>query len=227
LTEALSAGRARILVPQASTADEKEFNQRAREYVLQAFNSRLHETVFAFLSRALLAGAWSLVALVGLRFIPGWVKELDVSLLLLGGAFLLYAIVRYGLPAVRLHQARVDALQAFRRADVIPSPLAGRLAKALSLLRTLPAQDRGKSPDDELLDAKAYRKLIGEGVTTRAELCALGRNIAAALKLDSPDSDSRKFADLAREAGLDTETAIFYRGLAAAAREISLESDWQ
>jgi hypothetical protein len=185
---------------------------------------RIHDLLFSFGCRAALAGAWCLAAVVGLR-IPGWLRELDVVLLLVGVGFFVYSLIRYGLPAAQWNNRRVDAAYALRKANVTPSPLVEHLARAIDLRHTLPAAERGKSPDDELLDTQSYRKLISSGVTTTAELCGLGGSIARALKLDAKDDDDRRFTDIARDAGLDTESALFYRDLAIATADIGLANE--
>lgn len=226
IAESLREAAPEILSPEVKESEGPEVAARGRECVLAMLRDRLHESLFAFFSRGLLAGAFVTASLFGLR-LPGWLKELDAILLLLGLGFFGYAVVRHGLAAVRLNNRRVDAENAFTRAKWKESPLAGRLALALRLRQTIKPEERGARPDDELLDANAFRKLITEGITTRAEICALGDAIGARLGLDQPGGHERKISDIARAAGLDAESAILYRDLAAAAAQIKLDASFE
>jgi hypothetical protein len=101
--------------------------------------------------------------------------------------------------------------------------LCERLAQALRLRAALPGNERGQSPDAELLDTNAYRKLIQEKVTTAEELARLGKAIEEKLGMNRAMENEPKMADIAREAGIDLHSAIFYRDLALAAAEIRIE----
>ncbi|HEY3323145.1 MAG TPA: hypothetical protein VGP72_22015 [Planctomycetota bacterium] len=212
-----------ILSPKVEGDASLAIAQQGRGCVMRCMTDKVADSLFAFVSRGMLSGMLMLIALFGLRM-PGWLKEFDTLLLLGSTAFLIYSIVRYGAAAMRWHNHRIDVGNALARAKWVQSPLAERLVKALTLRHTLPPAERGKSPDDELLDVGAYRNLIRDGVTTEAELCALGKQIAEALDIGKPN-DERPIAEIARKAGLDTETAIFYRDLAAAAAVIALDSE--
>ncbi|MCY3023945.1 MAG: hypothetical protein NTW87_33620 [Planctomycetota bacterium] len=222
--DALPAGTPLVLSAASGEDVAKKVRQRGHRCVMRALDRRVRQSLVALVSRALLAAAWMLAALLGL-LLAGWPNEYVLLLLILGGAFLAYSVVRHGRAVVRWHNRRVDASHALTRATVVPSPLVERLARALHLRRTLPSSERGKSPDDELLDASAHRKLIKDGVTTEADLSALGKAIAAALKLDPSSRRTQRLSDLARKAGLDMESAIFYRDLVSAAAEIELEQE--
>ncbi|MGD0094149.1 MAG: hypothetical protein ABSE73_29930, partial [Planctomycetota bacterium] len=106
----------RLLAPQRSAEGEKELVRQGQEYVRRAFDSRFQKLLFAFFGLGGLAIVWVLVLLVGLPMLPGWAKEMDGLLLFLGVCFFFYSVFRYGLPAARLNQSRVDAIQAFKRA---------------------------------------------------------------------------------------------------------------
>jgi hypothetical protein len=225
--QAAAVTKTRILTPKLKAAAEADAAGSAREYLRGALDSKFHDSLFALLSRAAVGGAWFLLAAVGLLRFPGWLKELDAILLLMGLGFLGYAVIRYGGAALRWHQTRVDASQFMGHwQDArVTSKLLDRLDKALALRVSLPPEERGQRPDDELVDTGAYRKLIKEGVTTRAELCALADAVALRLGLSKQATRERPMADVAEKAGLDIETAIFYRDLVRAALELSLEPD--
>ena len=81
------------------------------------------------------------------------------------------------------------------------------------------------TPDLELLDANAYRKLIRDGVISREELCALGQ--AVQKRLDVSPGTPKKIGDMSRSEGLDAESAALYRDLALAAAEIEFDAEFK
>ena len=194
----------------------------ARECAKSKFRERLHATLFSFATRMLIGMGWVLAALVGLK-IPGAIKIIDQLLLVGGIGFLGYTVVRYGLPLLSWFSHSSATGVIFKEARWQHSPFMDRLDSALKLRRTLKPEERGQSPDAELLDTNAYKKLIQEGVTTAAELSAIGKAVDIAMKLHP--ADTRKLSEIAKEAGLDSESAIFYRDLSAAATEIRIEQN--
>lgn len=220
MSETLRAAPPVVLTPSAGS--EKKSSDCARERVQSSLTDRFQEAVFNFGTRFVIGLAWMLVAVGSLR-IPGEAKIFGDILLLCGVGFTAYTVLRYGYGVVRWHNRRVDAAHAFAGAALQSHPLATRLAAALELRKKLKADERGKSPDAELLDSNAYRKLIDEGVTNVQELVMLGSALEKQLSLLGPNGHARKIGDIARDAGIDTETAIFYRDLAAAAADIALQ----
>ncbi len=182
----------------------------------------MHETVFVFAKHFTLCAVAVLVSLLGLK-IPGMFRYFDEVLLLTGLGYLCYTVATHGYGAVRWHNRRVDASHAFTCAQVKPNALATRLAHALNLRSKLKQEERGKSPDDELLDTNAYRNLIRDGVTSRQELSVLGEAIESRLRFMEGEAQGKRIGDIARESGIDTESAIFYRDLCNAAKEIRLD----
>ncbi|MFH0937957.1 MAG: hypothetical protein V1899_01525 [Planctomycetota bacterium] len=195
-----------------------------RRVVNHHFRDRIHEAAFSLIKRLIISFIWVGVATVSLR-IPSEFKVIDAFVLLAGFGYLGYSVIRYGSAVARWHNRRVDTASTFVNAEFVRSPLVERLTNVLKFRAKLRPDERGKSPDDELLDISAYRRLIKDGVTTVEELGALGRAISSALKLTSSDEQDRKISDIAAEAGLNVETAIFYRDLAFAAKEIELIPD--
>lgn len=217
LAAALRSGPPQLVGVEASPEEQARMVSAARPAVMKVLGRRVGRFFFASLGLALPGcglAAWGLLDAVQRG--AGW-------LLICGGVACLVVSALLTLAAVKWHYRRMDALHALGRAEVAGNPLVEQVAQALQLRRTLPASERGKSPDDELLDAGAYRKLIQDGVTTEAELSALGKAIAAALKLDRGGEQTQQMSALARDAGLDMESALFYRDLAAAASEIEVE----
>lgn len=208
----------------SATAREKDhrITDCARAKVHAQLLDRFHEALFNFGTRFIIGIAWMLVALGSAR-ISGEARIFGEILLACGLGFAAYTVLRYGFGVIRWHNRRVDAIQAFSGAALKIHPLATRLAAALELRGKLKSDERGRSPDDELLDSNAYRKLIDEGITSIKELTALGRAVENQLGPVAPDGTVRKIGDVARDAGINTETAIFYRDLAAAASEIELQ----
>ena len=185
------------------------------------FAAQFHDAVFDFTWRMMVGVGWLAAATAGLRIHEAF-ETAGIVLGVLGLGFVGYTVMRYGYAIVRWHNRRVDATDAFGRATIYHHPLATRLAAALELRTKLKSADRGQSPDDELLDTNAYRKLIANGTTTSAEFTRLGEALNAALKFQDEQGHARKISGIADEAGIDPETAIFYRDLAAAASEIKL-----
>ena len=201
---------------------QKDTLDSADAQISAALSERVQESVFDLISRLAVGGIWVLVALVGLR-LPGWLELFDMILLALGLGFTGYAIMRYGSAARRWQHRKIDAKNGLLKAQWVKSPLIERIAAALQLRGRLDPSQHGQLPDAELLDANAYRKLIAEGVTSRAELCALGQAVTARMGLQKGQGKGLKISDIARKAGLDIDTAIFYRDLAMAASEIELD----
>jgi hypothetical protein len=186
------------------------------------YGERAQELLFGLVSRLVLCGGWLLVALLGLR-IPGEAKFFGDMLLVTGLGYLGYTLVRYALPFKNWKQTRSEAVKAILDGSWKHSTLLDRMAQALKLRKELKVEERGQSPDTELLDANAYRKLIRDGVTTTEEFCALGQAVGNAMGLPGDEDAPEKIADIARRCKIDTDSAIFYRDLAAAAAEIKLD----
>jgi hypothetical protein len=223
MSEVLRSERPVVLVPgNSDTSFDSSAAANVKGQLQSKLLDRFQEALFNFGTRFVIGLAWIAVAIGSLR-IPGEAKVFGEILLLCGVGFTAYTVVRYGYGVIRWHNRKVDAAHAFAGAKAEAHPLATRLAAALALRKKLKSDERGKSPDDELLDANAYRKLIDEGVTTAPELVALGKAIEHQLVQKDSEGKARKIADVARDAGLDLETAIFYRDLAAAASEIGLQ----
>jgi hypothetical protein len=195
----------------------------AKEAFLMPHRDRLHDATFRMISRGLLGFGWVIVALAALRA-AGEIKLAGELLLLGGTVFLGYAVIRHGGNLLLALQNRARAAGVFNDADAAPDGLLDRLASALKVRRKTDPAQRGEAPDIELLDAGAYRSLISDGVTTAADLVALGMAVAERLGLDAPDAAEKKSSQLAQEAGVDLETLIFYKDLSAAAKVLELES---
>lgn len=224
LAESLRTSAPEILSAKFNPDEGPEVARCGRDHIIKKITERLHDSFFSFFSRTLLAGGWLLIALIGLK-VPGWLKLLDELLLLLGAGFLFYTFFRYGPSVARWYNLRIEAQHAFTtRSKWVQNTLADRLAGALLLRTRLPQNDRGQSPDDELLDTNAYRNLIRDGVTSVEELSTLGKALEHEMILHDNEGNLRKMSDVARDLGLDVETAIFYRDLASAAAEIALDS---
>jgi hypothetical protein len=141
----------------------------------------------------------------------------------LGVALYLYSLVRHGGDALRTHYRRIDALDFARRSDVRRSRLLARLRESLDYRRRTPEAESGATPDRELIDAQAYRRLISQNETSIEELTAVARVVERELKLDHLGLPRRPMTQVAAEAGIDPVTAGFYCDLAVAAAEIRLD----
>ena len=221
LGEHLREAPPQLLAAHVDAGSESAAVARTWKSIEPRFVDRIQESMFDFAKRMMVSIAWLTVAFGAAR-IRGEFEEIGIALGVLGLGFLGYTVFRYGYGIVRWHNRRVDASHAFAQATVQPNKLAARLATALELRTILKPDERGKSPDDELLDTNAYRKLIVDGTTTTRELVALGEAISGALKFQDATGNPRRISDVAKDAGLSTETAIFYRDLASAASEIGL-----
>ena len=213
-----------LLVPgrdKSADTNRSEIRNAAWAAVEPRMIDQAHEAAFDFAKRMMVAIGWLAVAAAGVR-IHEVFETPSIVLGVLGVGFFGYTIVRYGYRIIRWHNRRVDASHAVQQADIKKNALATRLAAALHLRSTLDTEQRGKSPDAELLDTNAYRNLIREKITTVAELTALGDALNSALRFQDERGEARKIAEIAKDAGIDTGTAIFYRDLAAAASEIKL-----
>ncbi len=210
-----------VLAAHVDPGSESAAVARTWKSIEPRFVDRIQESIFDFAKRMMVSIAWLTVAFGAAR-IRGEFEDIGVALGVLGLGFLGYTVFRYGYGIVRWHNRRVDASHAFAQATLQSNKLAARLASALELRANLKPEERGKSPDDELLDTNAYRKLIADGTTTTRELIALGEAINGALKFQDATGNPRRISDVAKDANLSTETAIFYRDLSAAAAEISL-----
>lgn len=195
----------------------------ARQALTQPATNSFHEAIFRLLSRGLVGVVWLLVAVAGLRA-PGVFKAIAEVLLLCGVGFLFYSLFRHGSNLLKTQHQLVDAGNAFGKATWKHSPLLDRFAHAMKLRASADASKHGTSPDEELLDAAGYRKLIAEGLTTPQELHALGTAAAKQLGLDKPDVGLKRNNELARDSGVDVETIMFYKDLTSAAKVIHLES---
>ncbi|MCW8129468.1 MAG: hypothetical protein KIS92_03710 [Planctomycetota bacterium] len=179
-----------------------------------------YEAWFRLARHALLAGGLVLVGLIGLR-VPGRFKILDDLLLVFSAGYLFVALRRGWRELAACEEHLRAARRAFKAPHWSAHPLLERLADALAYRSNLPPEQRGHQPDAELLDLDAYRKLVDEGVVTAEELAALGNALSARLGLAGRSRAEVKITEVAREAGLDDETAVFYLDLATAASQLS------
>lgn len=221
LAESLRGAPPELLAARTDAGESGNAAARAWKFFEPRFVEQLHESVFDFGKRLMVSFAWLVVSFAAARM-SGEVETLAILLGVLGLGFLGYTLARYGYGVVRWHNRRVDASHAFAQATIKKNLFAARLARALDLRQRLKPEERGKSPDDELLDTNAYRKLIAEGLITTKELVGLGEAINATLRFQDSAGNPRRISEVAQEAGLSAETAIFYRDLAAAASEIRL-----
>lgn len=212
-----------ILSQNLNTRSGDEIAETPRHVMTERFTQRYHSAIFRLLSRGLLSGVWVLAALAGLRM-PGGAKVVAEVLLLCGVSFLIYTVIRHGSNLLRTQRDVADAKHAFNKAEWKHSVLLDRFAQAMEFRRRTDHAQRGASPDEELLDAGAYRKLIAEGLVTPAELGALRRAVGEQLGLNSPDAAQRGNAELAKDVGVDIETVLFYKDMVSAAGEIGLEN---
>lgn len=171
----------------------------------------------------LLGGVWVLIGLAGLR-VPGAFRFFDELLLFLGLGYLGYAIYRYGRDAAAWSNRLRTVEAAWPAAKLQPHPLLDRLAAALAYRARLKPEQRGHTPDQELLDHDAYRKLVAEGIISAGELCVLGKALSQRMGLDGTPRDKLKVTELARSLDLDPETLLFYLDLAGAAARFVPES---
>ncbi len=216
----LTDGIPAIYIPELSSERKTAVAERCREFVASRLRDRWHEDLFNLIKRMLLGGILTLGGLVGLRFI----EYFDVPLLLGALGYTAYAAIRYGGRFMRSLEAASRPFSNFVGEPFVVNALSERIAKALVFRRNLPSEKRGSSPDEELLDANAYRKLIREGVISRVELCALGRAIEN--RLDVTLDEPKRLSDMSRAEGLDAESASLYRDLALAAAEIAFDSEF-
>ena len=217
----LTVGVPTIFIPELSTERKVTVGECCRDFVASRLRDRWQEDLFNLLKRMMTSGILLIAGIVGLRLLPAF------DFLLLAGAmgYTAYAGVRYGGRLLGSLEAAHRPYTSFTGEPFAPSKLLDRIAQALEFRRRLPPEKRGESPDDELLDANAYRKMIRDGVTTREEICALGH--AVQQRLDVTTGEARKIGDLARTEGLDPESAALYRDLALAAVEIEYDAEMQ
>ena len=211
-----------LLAPKINADECQTASVQAQEATNRQILEVSHEALFKFISRVIVSMAWIVLAGGGLA-LPGEVRFLDGLLLGVGSAFFVYTLIRYGLPVLRWHNWRVDARNSFGHVRWVRNKLIERLLQALEFRKKLPPDERGQSPDDELLDANAYKKLIKEGVTTMSELSVLGTALEARLKLNDPDS---RTGEAARCARVDVDSLLFYRDLAQAANELRSDPEY-
>jgi len=210
------------LIQTADAANSEHVIASSSESTDRALRDKVQNAAYAFIQRLVICGALFIAGFAAWK-LPGALKFLDT--IFIGGSigYFLYVIGRYGFGALRWHNWRVDASQAFNRGRLESSKLCERFAQALKLRATLSEEERGRHPDDELLDTNAYRKLIQEGETTPEELSRLGRAIDEQLGLRDPARKDRKLSEVAAELGIDVGTALFYADVANAASEIRIE----
>lgn len=211
-----------ILSQNLNSGSSDEIAETPRYVMTERFTQRYHSAIFRLLSRGLLSGVWVLAALAGLR-VPGEGKLVAEILLICGVSFLIYTVIRHGSNLLRTQQNVADAKYAFNKAEWKHSVLLDRFAQAMEFRKRTDHAQRGACPDEELLDAGAYRKLIAEGLVTAAELSALGRVVGEQLGLNRPGGAQKGNAELAKDLGVDIETVLFYKDLVSAAGEIGLE----
>lgn len=212
-----------VVLHAAGTVPDNVVLQRARQDPAGLVTSARDEAWFRLAKHVLLGGIWVLIGLAGLR-IPGVFRFFDEVLLLLGLGYLGYSIFRYGREAAGWSTRLRAAEAAWSGAQLCPHPLPGRLAAALAHRAQLKPEQRGHTPDQELLDHDAYRKLVDAGVISAGELSALGKAVSQRMGLDSTPRDKLKVTELARSLDLDSETVLFYLDLATAAARFVPES---
>lgn len=217
----LTDGIPSIFVPALSTEVKTAAAERCREFVAGRLRDRWQEDLFQLIKRLMVGGIFTLAGLIALRF----VEYFDVPLLLGALGYSAYAAIRYGGRLLKSLQAANRPFAQFVGEPFVVSALAERIAAALDYRRALAPEKRGESPDAELLDANAYRKLIRDGVIAREELCALGAAVQSRLNVTA--GAPRKISDLARQEGLDPESAALYRDLALASAEIMFDSEFK
>lgn len=210
-------GRPTIFTPSINDEEKKSAAVRCRELVTSRLRDVFHDDLFNLLKRGLLGGVLVLGGLFGLR-LPGELKFLDLMLLLGALGYSAYAGLRYGGRALQSLEAVNRPFSQFAGEPFVKSALAERLTHALVFRREMPGEKRGTAPDEELLDANAYRALIRQGITTQRELAALGAAIDA--RLGSKKGEPQSLNAMARAEGIDPESASLYRDLAQAAREL-------
>ncbi len=217
--DSLIEGQPSILSPEMTPEEKSAAGERCRELVSKRLREQYQEDGYNLVKRMMLGGVMILAAIIGLRFL----EYVDVPLLIAALGYTGYATIRYGMRVLKSMEAANRPFSQFTGEPFVVNGLADRIARALEFRRTVAPEKRGESPDDELLDANAYRKLIRDGVTSREELAALGRAVEQRLevKTDGPQA----IGDVARAEGLDRESAAFYRDLTQAANEISMDVD--
>ncbi len=209
-----------ILCPAMTPAQKNEAGERCRQLVSQRLKEQYQEDAFNLLKRMMLGGTMLIAGLIGLRF------EYLAAIILFGAiGYTIYAGLRYGMRLVKSMEAANRPFSHFTGDPFVANKLANRIAGALEFRRAQPADKRGESPDNELLDANAYRKLIREGVTTKNEIAALGKAIEK--RLESVKTQGHNsLSDVARAEGLDPESAAIYRDLSIAAAEIAMDPEF-
>ncbi|HLX62520.1 MAG TPA: hypothetical protein VKX17_14685 [Planctomycetota bacterium] len=217
--ESLTSGTPVIYIPPLPDLRRGAAAECCRQMVMARLRDRCHEHFFQLIKRMLLGGMLIFAGIVALKFLEAF----DTLLLVGALGYTMHAGLRYGLRFLHSWEATSRPFSHFTGEPFVESKLADRLAQALDFRRTLPPDKRGESPDAELLDANAYRKLIREGAITKEELVALGKAIEARLNLRGVEP--KHFSDMARAEGLDGESAALYRDLAQAASEIAYETD--
>src|SRR5262245_6969781 len=147
--ESLTGGNPRILIPPLTESEKMVAAERCREMVVARLRDRNHEHFFQLIKRLMLGGMLTLAGIFAMRVIP------QVDWFLLAGAlgYTAYAALRYGTQYANSWEATTRPFSYFQGDPFVESKLATRLAKALEYRRSLPAEERGRSPDDELLDA--------------------------------------------------------------------------
>jgi len=226
LAAALCAQAPVLLCPDLKAIPEADARGAAKAQVAALIRGQRSAVVSRLVQRTLFGVALFAGAPLSLLFTGDyglWHLSVVVAAVATGAGVFLLGVMPLGAALVKWNSLRIDAEGAVLRGELAHSPLAERLAQALRLRSTLPTHQRGEVPDAELLDARAYSKLIEDGVTTREELGVLGSSVAACLKLDAAGWQHRKTLIIAKDAGLDLETTIFYRDVAGATAELRLE----
>lgn len=219
--DGLLDGIPKILSPEMSPEQKTEAGERCRQVVMQRLKEQYQEDAFNLLKRMLLGGTF----LIGGIFLGRFLRQFDVLLILGALGYSMYAGLRYGIRLLKSMEAAHRPFKYFAGEPFVANKLAGRIARALEYRRSVPAEKRGESPDEELLDANAYRKLIREGVTTKGELAALGKAIERRLEAAKKEG-MKTLSDVARAEGLDPESASLYRDLTLAASEIAVDPEF-
>ena len=218
----LTTGKPVIFTPAMSADDKSAAAECCRRLVTSRLRDVFHADLFNLIKRMLLGGMLCLAGLVGLR-VGGEFELFDIPLLLGAMGYSAYAFLRYGARVARSFEASSRPFSHFAGEPFAENALLERLSKALAFRQALPAGKKGAAPDDELLDANAYRALLKSGSVNRAEFLALGAAICARFGLNRAEPPS--LVALCKSEGLDLESAALYRDVALAAQELECEVD--
>jgi hypothetical protein len=205
----------RVNAPALPEKDRETWNGVAASEAGNALSAHQQESFFTLISRTALGCLWVIAGLIGLR-IPGEARSFDAIFLALGLGFLGYTLFRHGSTWLRWGARKAEVWTALQSAQWKEHRLLDTLAQALARRKALPPDQRGRNPDEELLDEGAYRKLIENGTTTREELKALKLAILSRWGFGSELPADYKITEISKTSGMDIDTAVFYLDLVKA-----------